>query len=163
MNKYFHFLLYILISILIIITQTAVTSPKLLGLFSPDLNLILIIYIALNPRIRGGFILVVINGLLMDFFSGNTTGLYTFTRIIVYIVLRNSVTKFKFKELVPQAIAIFITTFFFWSLIFIILEIKAVQNFRISLNLVIHQATINTLVGIFIVLILRNFDARFQK
>lgn len=163
MNKYFHFVFYLLISIITIITQTAVTSPRLLGLFSPDLNLILIIYIALNPGIRGAFVLVALNGLLMDFFSGNTPGLYTFTRIIVYIVLRNSIAKFKIKELVPQSISIFIATLFFWSLIFIILEIKAVENFRISLNLVIHQATINTLVGVFFLLILRNFDAKFQK
>lgn len=163
MNKYFHFIFYLLISFLSIILQTAVLNPRQLGLLSPDLNLILIIYLALNPRISGSFALVVINGLLMDFFSGYTPGLFTLTRVVVFVVLRNMVTKFKFNELTPVAVAIFIATVLFWCLIHVILEIKVVENFSISLNLVIHQATINTLVGILFVLFLRDIDAKFQK
>lgn len=163
MNKYFHFLVYLLISFLAIILQTAVLNPRQLGLLSPDFNLILIIYLALNPRINGSFALVVINGLLMDFFSGYTPGLFTLTRVVVFVVLRNMVTKFKFSELTPVAVAVFIATIIFWCLIHVILEIKAVENFSISLNLAIHQATINTLVGIFFVLFLRDIDAKFQK
>lgn len=163
MNKYLHFIYYLFVSLLLIIIQTSIFTPKLLGLFSPDLNLIIIIYLAINPKIRNAFILVVINGLLMDFFSGNTLGLYTFTRIIVFIILRNSVSKFDFNDTPPQGFAIFAATAFFWTLLFLIFKFKSVESFTISLNLIIHQATINTLVGIFFILFFRKIDAKFQR
>ncbi len=163
MNKSLHFIYYILVSIILIIVQTAILTPRLMGLFSPDLNLILIIYLSINPKISNAFILVVLNGLLMDFFSGNTLGLHTLTRIIVYIFLRNSVSKFDFKETPPQVFALLIATTFFWALIFLILKVKSIESFTISLNLIIHQATINTLVGIFLIKFFRKIDAKFQK
>lgn len=163
MNKYLQFIYYILVSIILIISQTSIFTPRLLGLFSPDLNLILIIYLSLNPSIKNALALVILNGLLMDFFSGNTLGFHTLSRIIVYILLRNSVSKFDFSEVPPIAFALFIATTFFWTLIFMILKFKSIESITISLNLIIHQATINTVVGVFLILLFRKIDAKFQK
>ncbi|MGH7885608.1 MAG: rod shape-determining protein MreD [Thermodesulfobacteriota bacterium] len=163
MNRFLPLVLYLSISIFLIIIQTSILTPKYIGIFSPDLNLILIIYLAINPKIKNSFALVVFNGFLMDFFSGNTPGLYTFTRIIAYIMLRYSITKFDFNSRRSQAVAIFAATLLFWCLIFIVLKIKSIESFSISLNLVLHQATINTAVGTILIILFRKLDAKFQK
>jgi rod shape-determining protein MreD len=76
----------ILIAILFLLLQTTLLSSFPVQRFRPDLLLIFTLYLAyLFPPISGG-ILAFFMGYLMDLFSGNALGFYTFSRPLVFFV-----------------------------------------------------------------------------
>lgn len=78
----------ILLIIIFLTIQMTVFSSIIINRIRPDLMMIIIIYLSLSyPPISGGFMAFFI-GCLMDVFSGNSFGLFTFTRpLIFYIAL----------------------------------------------------------------------------
>ncbi|NIP29977.1 MAG: rod shape-determining protein MreD [Candidatus Dadabacteria bacterium] len=160
MNKFYSFLVYLLLSFVFISIQISLTTPSFLNLFTPDLNLILIIYLASANNIYGSFYLTVINGLLMDIFSGNMIGIYTLTRLVVYTIIKSSSKTFNINTLKPKILSILIGTIIFWILLYFVLKFKISEPLNITLNLIIHQATINTLVGSLIFILLGKINAK---
>jgi rod shape-determining protein MreD len=78
-------ILPLLAGILLLILQTTLLSSFPIQRIRPDLLLIFTLYLAfLFPPIFGG-ILAFFMGYLMDLFSGNTLGLYTFSRPLVFL------------------------------------------------------------------------------
>lgn len=74
----------LLIGIFFLILQTTLLSSFPIQRFRPDLLLIFTLYLAfLFPPIFGG-ILAFFMGYLMDLFSGNALGFYTFSRPLVF-------------------------------------------------------------------------------
>ena len=74
----------LLVGILLLILQTTLLSLSPIERIRPDLLLIFTLYLAfLFPPILGG-ILAFFIGYLMDLFSGNTLGVYTFSRTLVF-------------------------------------------------------------------------------
>jgi rod shape-determining protein MreD len=74
----------LLIIIFFLILQTTLLSSLPIQRFRPDLLLIFTLYLAyLFPLIFGGILSFFI-GYLMDLFSGNALGFYTFSRPLVY-------------------------------------------------------------------------------
>ena len=159
MNNYHSFFIYLLISLAFIFLQSSL-APHL-ELYTPDLNLILIIYLASTRNIQGDFYLTILNGLLMDVFSGNTTGLYTLTRLATYIALKGSSEKFDLNNFTGKIMAIFFGTILFWVLFKFVTHFAPVENLaKIPLKLIIGQATINIVVGIVITPLLNKINAK---
>jgi rod shape-determining protein MreD len=74
----------LLIGVLSLTLQSTLLTYFPVQRIRPDLVLILTLYLALSyPPISGG-ILAFFMGYLMDLFSGNTLGLYTFTRPLIF-------------------------------------------------------------------------------
>ena len=74
----------LLVGILLLILQTTLLSLSPIQRIRPDLLLIFTLYLAfLFPPILGG-VLAFFIGYLMDLFSGNTLGCYTFSRTLVF-------------------------------------------------------------------------------
>jgi rod shape-determining protein MreD len=75
-----------LIGFFFLLLQTTLLSSFPVQRFRPDLLLIFTLYLAyLFPPISGG-ILACFMGYLMDLFSGNALGFYTFSRPLVFFV-----------------------------------------------------------------------------
>ncbi len=78
------FVSVLLVGALLLILQTTLLSSFPIQRIRPDLLLIFTLYLALLfPPIFGG-ILAFFMGYLMDLFSGNTLGFYTFSRTLVF-------------------------------------------------------------------------------
>lgn len=152
----FSFLFYLFCSFLFIVIQTSVIPTSSLGKFTPDLNLILIICLAIRTEIPYLFTLAMLNGFLMDIFSVGALGLHAVTRFATFLTLRVSVHTLNYnrdKPLLPP-LALFTGTLFMHLLLLIFLLFKQDSVLEIAFC----QAIINTVVGVPIIIFLRKLD-----
>ena len=148
MNKVISIAFLILLSLIFIILQSTLFSPRNLGIFRPDLNLIWIIFLSLFSGVRGSAIIALGNGYMMDVLSGHMFGIYTLSRISVFAILKGFSMNVYSQSRVMQGIAIFFGTIFAWSFIWAVLEIKSNLEFSVSFVGVLVQSVVNTTVGI---------------
>jgi rod shape-determining protein MreD len=74
----------------------------------PDIILVFILYLGLFfPPVSGGLLAFFI-GYLMDLFSGNTYGLYTFSRPLLFSLAYLFRDRFYFEGILPQFLFVFI-------------------------------------------------------
>ena len=162
MRTNFSFFLYLFLSFLLIITQTSVIPTTSLGKFTPDLNLIIIICLAVRTDIPYTFTLALLNGFLMDIFSATTLGLHTITRFAVFLVLRVSLHNINYDRNHPFLLSLvfFTGTLLMYLLLLALLLFKrdSGQVAVLSLELVLYQAIINTVVGVPMIMLLRKLD-----
>ena len=163
MNKNVTFIVLIFVSILINILQATVFSPSAGRYFFPDLNLILIIFIAISKDVRFGLALVLLNGFLLDVMSGYMLGINTFSRLSLYIILKRSSNHFDYESYTPVFISLLLGTLYVWIFIWLILVLKSVSDLKIIKNVIIYQAIINSIVGIFYFYIKNKIYATVQK
>ncbi len=163
MNKNITFIALIFVSILINILQATIFSPSSGNYFFPDLNLILIIFIAISKDIRFGIALVLLNGFLIDVMSGYMLGINTFARLSLYIILKRSSNHFDYESYTPVFISLLLGTLYVWVFIWFILLLKSVSDLKIIKNVIIYQAIINSAVGILIFHIKNKIYATVQK
>lgn len=158
----FSFFLYLFLSFLLIITQTSVIPSTSLGKFTPDLNLIIIICLAVRTEIPYSFTLAMLNGFLMDIFSVGAWGLHTITRFAVFLVLRVSLHNINYDRNHPflLSLAFFTGTLLMHLLLLVLLLFKqdSGQVAFLSLELAFYQAIINTVVGVPMMMLLRKLD-----
>lgn len=158
----FSFFLYLFLSFLLIIAQTSVIPTTSLGKFTPDLNLIIIICLAVRTEIPYPFTLAVLNGFLMDIFSAGAWGLHTITRFAVFLILRVSLHNINYDRNHPflLSLAFFTGTLLMHLLLLVLLLFKqdSGQVAFLSLELALYQAIINTVVGVPIIMLLRKLD-----
>ena len=158
----FSFLFYLFCSFLFIVIQTSVISTSSLGKFTPDLNLILIICLAIRTEIPYLFTLAMLNGFLMDVFSAGALGLYTVTRFTVFLTLRVSMHNLNYnsRNSLLLLLALFTGTLLMHLLLLILLLLRqdSGQVAFLSFELAFYQAIINTVVGIPIIMLLRKLD-----
>ena len=163
----FSFFFYLFLSFLLIIIQTSVIPTTSLGKFTPDLNLIIIICLAVRTEIPYPFTLVMLNGFLMDIFSTGTWGLHTVTRFAVFLVLRVSMRNINYDRNHPffLSLAFFTGTLFMHLLLLALLLLKqdSGQVAFLSLELALYQAIINTVVGVPMIMLLRKLDGITTK
>lgn len=143
--------------------QSTWLSPRNTGYLFPDLNLILIVFLAIYSETRGSFLLAAGNGYMMDVLSGNLPGTFTISRLSAYLLVRTSSNHVYLKKVIVQGLVIFFTTIFTWVFILSIIRIKSNSGFQLSLNEILIQALINTAVGIPLFMAARRIHARFQK
>lgn len=156
------FFLYLCCSFLFIITQTSVIPTSSLGKFTPDLNLIVIILLAVRTKIPYPFTLAVLNGFLMDVFSAGTWGLHTVTRSAVFLALRTSVHNLNYDRNHPFffSLSLFMGTLLMHLVLLVLLLLKqdSGQAAFLSVELALYQAIINTAVGVPIIMLLKKLD-----
>ena len=158
----FSFVFYLVCSFLFIIIQTSVIPTSSLGRFTPDLNLILIICLAIRTEVPYLFTLAMLNGFLMDVFSAGALGLHTVTRFAVFLSLRMSMRNLNYNSNNPlfPLLALFTGTLLMHLLLLILLLFKqdSGQAAFLSVELAFYQAIINTAVGVPIIMLLRKLD-----
>ncbi len=119
-------LLPLLVGILILLLQTTLFSSFPVQRIRPDLLLIFTLYLAfLFPPIFGGF-LALLMGYLMDLFSGNASGFYTFSRPFIFFAAQFFKERFYLEGLSSQ----FLFAFIFGMLegILILILMNALQS-----------------------------------
>ncbi len=157
----FSFFFYLFCSFLFIIIQTSVIPTSSLGKFTPDLNLIIIIWLAIRPEIPNLFILAFLSGFLMDIFSAQNLGFHTVTRFIVFLGLWSSLHSFNYnpKKLSSLLVGFFAGTLLLYLLLLLLFLSKQVGQIEFfSVELALYQAIINTVIGVPIVVLLRKLD-----
>lgn len=163
MNKYLSIIFIVLLSVIFITIQSTLLSPRNLGYYYPDLNLILIVFLAIFSEIRGGFFLALGNGYMMDVLSGNLPGTFTISRLSAYLLVRNGSNYVYLRKALVQGLVIFFATIFTWIFILTIITIKKDSSFDITAKSVLIQGIVNALVGIPIFWMIHKVNARFQK
>ena len=163
MNKSVTFIVLLIVSILINILQATIFAPSTGQYFSPDLNLIFIIFIAVSKDLRFGLVLAILNGFLLDVMSGYMLGINTLSRLSLYLILRRSSNHFDYESYTPVFISLFLGTLYVWAFILFILLLKSVSDLKLNTNIIIYQAIINSAVGIFLFHIRNKIYATIQE
>jgi rod shape-determining protein MreD len=100
-----------LAGVLLLTAQATVLLALPIHRIRPDLMLIFTLWIIFSfPPLSGG-ILVFALGYLLDLFSGNSFGLYTFSRILLFCVLYRFKDHFYLEGFVSQFFLVFISAF----------------------------------------------------
>ena len=163
----FSFFFYLFCSFFFIIIQTSVIPTSSLGKFTPDLNLIIIICLAVRTEIPYLFTLAMLNGFLMDVFSAGAWGLHTVTRFAVFLALRVSVHNLNYDRNHPFSLplALFMGTLFMHLLLMALALLKqdSGQAAFLSVQLAFYQAIINTGIGVPMIMLLRRLDGLTKK
>lgn len=157
----FSFFFYLFCSFLFIIIQTSVIPTFSLGKFTPDLNLILIICLVSRPEVPYLFTLALLCGFLMDVFSAGAWGFHVVTRFIVFLGLRESIRNLNYTPKGPFSLSLvlFTGTLLLYLLLFVLFLLEQGEQVAfLSVELVVYQAIINTVVGIPIMMFLRKLD-----
>ena len=163
MNKAITFIVLVILSFVINIIDVTLSSPTSGNFYFPDLNLIFVIYISINRNLPFGILIVLLNGYMMDLMSGYMLGINMFSRLSLFIILRSSSDHFNFENIMPKVIALFFGTIYVWLFLWIIILLKSVDDLTIGLSMVLHQAVINTLIGILIFQFSYRLNAEIQK
>ena len=163
MKKTSSFFFFLFLSVLFIIVQTTFLSPAPNTYLYPDLNAIIILILAILKHVPGSIFLVIGNGYLMDVMSGYMIGIHTISRLIPYLVIRNSAKHIDYKNLTPQIFALFFGNISMWVIVWLTLKTRLFDDINISLEIIIHQATINTVVGLPMYWIIKEANERIQK
>jgi rod shape-determining protein MreD len=112
----------LLVGILSLILQTTLLSSFPIHRIRPDLLLIFTLYLAfLSPPIFGG-ILAFLMGTLMDLFSGNALGFYTFSRPLVFFAAQFFKERFYLEGFSSQFLFAFVSAILEGILIFILMN-----------------------------------------
>ncbi len=106
-----HAILFLL-GILFLTLQTTLLSYLPIQRIRPDIILVLILYWGFTlPPVSGG-IHALFLGYLMDLFSGNSFGLYTFTRPLLFYLAQLFKGRFYLESLPSQSLFVFVFALF---------------------------------------------------
>ncbi len=101
-------LLFLLIGILFLTVQTTLLKSIPIQRIRPDFMLIFTLFLAFSVSPAPGAILAFLMGYLVDLFSGNTFGLYTFSRPLLFYVAYLFKSKFYVEGFSSQFIFVFL-------------------------------------------------------
>jgi rod shape-determining protein MreD len=111
-----------LLGILFLTLQTTLLSYLPIQRIRPDIVLVLILYWGLTfPPVSGGIHSLFL-GYLMDLFSGNSLGLFTFTRPLLFYLAQLFKGRLYLESLPSQSLFVFVFALFEGLLIFILLS-----------------------------------------
>jgi len=149
-----------LVIVVSLFLQTTLLSPYNLGAFSPDLNLILIIFIALYAKRKLNLGLAIFSGYLMDILSGVPVGVHLLSRASLLILLSAFKDNIYPKRGLTQFLALFFATLYTWSFVYLTFIITdRVENF-IPFSRVYIQGFMNSVTGVVIFGLLKRTNAR---
>jgi len=102
----------LLLGILFLTFQTTLLSYLLIQRIRPDIVLVLILYWGLTfPPVSGGIHCLFL-GYLMDLFSGNSFGLYTFTRPLLFYLAQLFKGRLYLESFPSQSLFVFVFALF---------------------------------------------------
>jgi rod shape-determining protein MreD len=160
MNRFISFVFLFLVSIIFLILQTTILSPRKLGVFSPDLNLILIVFLALFFEVRVGAIIALGSAYMTDVLSGYLIGIHTLSRFAVFTVLKGFSENLYAQSKFTQAMALFLSTLFSWFFVWVVLKMRTDVGFGITPGLVMAQGLVNTVLGLSVFWLIGKANAR---
>ncbi len=163
MNKPLSILFFLLLSFLLITMQSTVLSPRVVGGYSADFNLILLVFFAIYVDFKWGIFLTIINGLFMDVLAGNFLGTFTISGICAFLLIRIGSENVYLKRILVQALVIFLTTIFTWTFILSVITIKEEGLIDFSLRGIMTQSLVNALVGLMLFWVIIKVNAKLQK
>jgi len=163
MNKVFSFVLLVILSFFFILLQTTLLSPIHFGIYCPDLNLILIVIIALLCGLKEGTILAIGNGYMMDVLSGNLLGINTLSRLSTFAIVHSLTDNVYINRIPSLALAFFFSTFFSWGFMWVVIKINPGTSFGFSLLDILKQGMVNTFLGVPLFFIIKKYYERVQK
>jgi len=163
MNNAIAAIFFISLSLLFIVLQSTLLAPIKIGSFSPDFNLILIIIIAMLSDVKGGSIFALGNGYLMDVLSGGLMGVNTLSRLSIYAAIRGTTNNVYYHQIPVLSVVIFLSTIFSWLFIWVVIKINSDIDFSVSLNVILKQGAINTIVGVPLYLMIKKIHERIQE
>jgi rod shape-determining protein MreD len=163
MNKAASITLLVILSLVFLVFQSTLLSPKNLGIYSPDLNLILIIIISLLSGFKGGSILALGNGYFLDVLSGNLLGVNTISRLSVYALIRSTSENIYYNRIAVISLVIFLSTIVLWCFTWVVVKINSEIQFNISLHEILKQGSVNTVVGLPLYFLIKKLYERVQK
>ncbi len=121
-------LLFFLLGVLVLTFQTTLLRFFPIQRIRPDLMLIFTLYLGFSfPPIPGG-ILAFLLGYLVDLLSGNTLGLYTFSRPLLFYGAYLFKSKFYLEGFSSQFIFVFLLTFLEGILILMFLTLLSPES-----------------------------------
>ncbi len=160
MNRFISVVFLLLVSIIFLILQTTLLSPRKLGVFSPDLNLILIVFLALFFEVKVGAIIALGSAYMTDVLSGYLIGIHTLSRFAVFTVLKGFSENLYAQSKFTQAMALFLSTVFSWFFVWVVLKLRADVGFGITPGLVMVQGLVNTVLGLPVFWLIGKANAR---
>jgi rod shape-determining protein MreD len=114
-------IILLLLGIVFLTFQTTLLSYLPIQRIRPDIILVLILYWGFTlPPVSGG-IHTLFLGYLMDLFSGNSFGLYTFTRPLLFYLAQLLKGRFYLESLPSQSLFVFVFALFEGLLILMLL------------------------------------------
>ncbi|NIV41527.1 MAG: hypothetical protein GWN11_04860 [Candidatus Dadabacteria bacterium] len=163
MNKIYLYLFFIFVLFVFVIFQTTLFSPSHLGRFYIDLTLMLVVYLSLNSEIRGGVFLVFLSGYMLDLFSGTNMGLYVFSRLSLYLIIRFLITKIYSDRVGVHILIIFLSIIYEWAVLALVFSFSSQLNTAISVNFIIINILINTFAGYICFNILKDLHGKLHS
>jgi len=163
MNNLYKLIFLLFVTFLFITLQTTILSPKYLGSYYPDLNLILITYVSINFNFGIGLFITLLNGYLMDLFSGYFLGSFLVSRLVIFFVVSGSTRKFYFNSNYSKGSALFCVTIISWLLIWIIIKLKPNEIIYFSVTDILKQSFVNIAVGLFLFRMLDYINERISQ
>jgi len=160
MNRFISVIFLFLVSIIFLILQTTLLSPRKLGVFSPDLNLILIVFLALFFEVKVGAIIALGSAYVTDVLSGYLIGIHTLSRFAVFTVLKGFSENLYAQSKFTQAMALFLSTVFSWFFVWVVLKMRTDVGFGITPGLVMAQGLVNTVLGLPVFWLIGKANAR---
>ena len=102
----------LVLGIFFLALQTTLLPSLPIQRIRPDIVLILVLYWGLSTSLVSGGILSLLLGFLMDLFSGNSFGLYTFSRSLVFCLARLFKGQLYLESLLSQFLFVFLFALF---------------------------------------------------
>jgi len=106
------FFLPLLIGFFFLTLQTTLLTPLSIQRVRPDLLLVLTLYLGIYYPPISGCLLTFLIGFLMDLFSGNSFGLYTFTRPFIFYLTQLFKDRFYLQGFSSQFLFVFLSALF---------------------------------------------------
>jgi cell shape-determining protein MreD len=127
------FIILLLTAYLLALFQSAVTNEILPSWIKPDLMLILVTYLGVSPPLIRGALLVFFCGLLYETFSGSPSGLFLFTYLSVFFLIKLLAKFLILGETLRFRIILVASSMAFQSLsmIFLPLMVGILENFTL--------------------------------
>ncbi len=86
----------------------------------------------------------------MDIMAGGMLGIHTVSRLISYLLIRKSADKVNYESFLLRFITFFVGTISIWLIAIVFAKIALSNAYRIEPQVIINQATINTVLGLFV-------------
>jgi rod shape-determining protein MreD len=153
------YLKYFTVAILLFVIQVTFISRMSVEMITPDIPVLLMIYISLQRGQFVGMIFGFLYGFFIDVFVGSFLGLYALTYTIVAFIAGYFYEENRVKEIFQSYFVIFIMflSIVFSNLVYFIIFIQGMSEFNFSLLLAKYciGSTIYTLIfGIFFMFII---------
>jgi len=149
----------LLLGVLFLTVQTTLWTSLSIQSFRPDILLILVVYLAFSYSPISGGILAFSLGYLMDLFSGNTIGLYTLSRPLLFYGVQHFRSRFYLEGFPFQFLFVFLAAFLEGLFIVILLAIlnpSPLSYFHLSLLIPLLPQCIST--GLIATMLFSLFD-----